>query len=145
MAVLQHKRWIERLSLSWRTYIINMRLFHLVHWDISDGDYLHVSQRCTHIKARSPVHINPVVFRILLWYREGEQKQKANGPCLVQPSNHSPLTPDWDAFSNKGFPSPAQIPMHISIICYWIFFFWLWQHTTKVEYTGHKRRVFYAF
>ena len=81
--------------------------------------YPRSTEMYTHIEACSPVHIQPSGCFII---GKGDQKQKENGPCLVQPSYHTLLIPDWDAFSNKGFPSPAKIPLHISITCYWIFF-----------------------
>lgn len=136
----------QRLPLSWRAYAVNMRPFHWVHWGISDADYLHVPRRCTFTSKHAHLYIyGPVVFRILrlLCYRErwseAEGEWSLPSPTIISYSSH----PWLRCCFQRGIPFSFLCTFLLSVTGF--FFFWLWEDTTKVEYIGHKGRIFMYF
>lgn len=74
----------QRLHLSWRANIVNMRLLHWVHWDFRLEMYIH-------IKTHSPVPIQPTIQDptvALLQVREIKSRRK----MVLAISCHTPLS-----------------------------------------------------
>lgn len=139
----------QRLSPSWRAYAASTRLFHWVHWAISDADYVHVPERCTFTSKHAHLYMHsPVVFRILqlLSYREGwskaEEKWCWPSPTIISYTSHPWLRCPFQ----QGIPfSRPNCSTHFYYLLLDFFFIWLWEATTKVEYIGHMGRVLNVF
>lgn len=125
----------QRLHLSWRANIVNMRLFHWMHWDFRLSPPS--MEMYSHIKAHSPVPIQPSVWDPAVTLLQGgviKSRTKSNHPIILL----SALK--WLFQPGILFSPNASADFYYLLLD---FFFWLWDDTTKVENTGLMGRVLY--